>query len=193
MMDKHRVHLETYGAEEKAVSRGDLVRAGVFTEFSVLGVTRPLIQAYTLRLACTNGATTQDIFDQYQFGSGGDGDDVWQWFRQMGKKAYRSLGKIVERWQELRSQRVPEGQRAEMLEAWIKEARLSEDVAEAVQARAINEPPHNQYDILNLVTWAQSHVITEPSEISRTMRRVSEIQAHAHTGRICPLCHVSRN
>lgn len=193
LMDSHRVHLETIGAQEKAVSRGDLVRAGVLTDFSVMGVTRPHIQSYCQRLICSNGATTQDIFEDFRFGSGGEGDDMWQWFRDMTKKAYRSLGKIVDRWQHLREMRIPEGQRAEMLEAWMKEARLPEQVQMAVQARAVNEPPRNRYDMVNLLTWAQSHVITEPAAVSRTMRRVSVMQTHEHAGRICPLCHVSRN
>ena len=86
LLDHHRVHLETIGAEEKAVARGDLVRAGVLTDFSVMGITRPLIQSYTLRLACTNGATTQDIFDEFRFGSGGEAGDLWQWFRDPSRK-----------------------------------------------------------------------------------------------------------
>ena len=79
-----------------------------------------------------------------------------------------------------------------MLEALLKEARITGENAEAVRARAIEEPPTNNYDLVNLVTWASSHVIREPQRIQRTLGTAASFTAEQEHARICSVCHARR-
>lgn len=63
--------LEVMGAREEAVARGDLVRAGAVVTFSPVGTALPSVQSYVVRLACTNGATSDDVLRNFQWTGGG--------------------------------------------------------------------------------------------------------------------------
>lgn len=194
-LPNHVVRLETIGTEEKPVSRGDLVRAGVLTQFSVLGATLPTIQTFVVRLACTNGATTMDVFSEFAFSGGGhgeDGGDFQHWLKLKSRAAYRSLDKVVNRWIELTHEVVAPADRADLLAHWIKESRVPPEIVPAIQALALNEPPQNQYDMMNLITYATSHFNMEPVAISRTLDRVAGIQSQEHHRKLCPTCNRAR-
>jgi hypothetical protein len=190
ILGNYSAMLEVVGDQRQAVRRGDLVRAGAIVTFSPIGTVRPLVQSYVLRLACTNGMTSKTVLAEYH--SGGEGDNIWQWFRQSVQSACQALGEIVNRYQEMTRERIPADQRAAMLEALLKEAKISGEDAEAVRARAMEEPPRNTYDLLNLVTWASSHVIRKPHRIQRTLDTAASFTAEQEHARICPVCHARR-
>jgi len=196
----HRVNLfgqysamiEVVGEQRQPVVRGDLIRAGAMVTFSPISTVRPAVQSYVLRLACTNGMTANNVLREFQFGGGGEGDDIWQWFRQSLREAYRSLNAIVNRYQEMRNERIPANQRAEMLEAMLRDARITGEDADAIRARAIEEPPRNTYDLVNLLTWASSHVVREPARIRRIQTTVATFSSESEHRQVCPICHRSR-
>ncbi|GAI71208.1 unnamed protein product, partial [marine sediment metagenome] len=73
------VHLEIVGARQEAVAQGDLVQAGVELGFSTMGTVAPFVRGFAMRLSCTNGLTSSTIFDEFTFGTGGEGDDaIWE-------------------------------------------------------------------------------------------------------------------
>ncbi|MFQ5811424.1 MAG: hypothetical protein ACE5JM_17540, partial [Armatimonadota bacterium] len=98
----HTVRIETMGTQERAVRVGDLVRAGTMTQFSPLGLTEAVVQAYNVRLVCTNGMTTTDVVREFRMTGGrggpGEGDDIWQFFRRSNRDAYRAFGQVVDRY-----------------------------------------------------------------------------------------------
>ncbi len=191
------VTLEVVGVEEKPVVRGDLVRAGALVSFSPIGSINPTVQAYVLRLSCTNGATAQDVVRNFGFGGGsgggGEGDDVWQWFRRSVDEAAKAIGPIVTRWQELRDERISPQDRAALLEALLKEAHISGPMAQAVRELALEHPPQNHYDLLNLMTSAASHTLTEPTQRLALMGATSRYAARGSTHeQVCPACRRRR-
>ena len=195
----HRVNLfgysatiEVVGEQRQPVVRGDLIRAGALVTFSPINTVRPAVQSYVLRLACTNGMTANNVLREFHFGNGGEGDDIWQWFRQSLREAYRSLNAIVSRYREMRNERVPADQRATMLEAMLKDARITGEDADAIRARAIQEPPRNTYDLVNLLTWASSHVVREPARIRRIQNTVAAFSNESEHRQVCPICHRAR-
>jgi len=196
----HRVNLfgqysamiEVVGEQRQPVVRGDLIRAGALVTFSPINTIRPTVQSYVLRLACTNGMTANNVLKEFQFGGGGEGDDIWQWFRQSLRDAYRSLNAIVNRYREMRNERIPADQRAAMLEAMLRDARITGEDADAIRARAIEEPPRNTYDLVNLLTWASSHVVREPARIRRIQTTVATFSSEAEHRQVCPICHRNR-
>jgi len=194
--DYHRVSilgnysamLEIVGTKQEAVRRGDLVRAGAMVSFSPINMVRPRVQSYVLRLACTNGVTSKTVLAEFT-GGGGEGDDVWQWFRQSVRAAYQSVGTIVNRYKEMVRERVPANQRAAMLEELLRQAGITGKEAEAVRAQAIQEPPHNSYDMMNLITWASSHIVRSPEKIQRALNASATFVSESEHARVCPLCH----
>jgi len=185
--------IELLGDKEEAVAKGDLIKAGVFLEFSPIGTIKPMVQSYAMRLACTNGATSNSVLREFTFtgGEGGEGDGIWQWYRKSIKEAYRGFSKIVTSYQKMISEGVKPEDRAQMLEAMLKAAGIKGMFAEAVRARALETPPQNAFDMHNLITWASSHLLTEPAQIRRALTAGAHFSDETAHRTACPVCHRS--
>ena len=179
--------LEIIGTKQEAVRRGDMVRAGAMVSFSPINTVLPMVQSYVLRLVCTNGAISKTVLTQFT-GGGGEGDDIWQWFRQSVQAAYQSIGNIVNRYREMVQERIPADQRAAMLEELLRQAGITGKEAEAVRAQAIQNPPRNSYDMVNLITWASSHIISSPPQRHRALNAGATFTSESQHATICPLC-----
>ena len=197
LLPHHTVQLEIVGADTGVVGVpgthervNDLVRAGVSIGFSPIGTIQPLIQSYVSRLVCTNGMVTTDVLRQFTFG--GEGDNVWQFFRQGIRDSYGAMGRIVERWNQLAAEQVAPQDRAMILTALLKEAGFSKETALAVQSRALEEVPGTMYDMLQLVTWGSSHVERDPMRVVRAQRAAGRFHAAETHDRLCPTCRRTR-
>jgi len=194
--DYHRVSilstssaiLEIVGAKQEAVRRGDLVQGGAMVSFSPINVIMPSVQSYVLRLACTNGQTSRHVLANYT-GGNGEGDNIWQWFRSSTRAAYQAMGNVVNRYREMIQERVPPNQRAGMLEELLRQAGITGKEAEAVRAQAIQEPPRNAFDMMNLITWASSHIIRSPDKVQRALTATATFVSESEHSSTCPLCH----
>ena len=83
------------------MSRGDLIQAGAQVTFSLIGTVDPLVQSYVVCLACTNGMTSNTVIREFHFSGGGEGDNIWQWFRRSVRAACGSLDRIVVRYRQM--------------------------------------------------------------------------------------------
>ena len=187
----HTVSLDVASPKEMVVSRGDLVRAGANITFSPIGVTTPLVVPYTLRCECTNGMTTSDILREYKFtgGDGGGGGSFYPWLNKSIRLASNCLGDIIKRWRKLQAENIPDGQRAAMLTALLREARITGEVAAAINSRALEHPPENSFDLFNLITWGASTVEMEPKEVFRLRGAADKSYQEEAQKRLCSLCH----
>lgn len=196
-LPNHTVQVQTLGVEERAVAVNDIVRAGTLTQWSPIGVTAPLVQAFDVRLVCTNGMTHMDVLQEFSFGGSGgagEGDNLWQWFRQASRRAYQAIGPITERYQQLMAEEVPAEDRAAIINALLKSMRASKEVIDAVNARALEAPPNNSWEVLNLGTWATTHVMEEPAHILRGQKALTDWTVEETHMRTCPTCNIpSRN
>ena len=197
LLPHHSVQLEVIGAETGIVGVpgthervNDLVRAGVSIGFSPIGTIQPLVQSYVSRLVCTNGMVTTDVLRNFTFG--GEGDSVWQFFRESIHDAYGAMGRIVERWNQLAAEAVAPEDRAMILTALLKEAGFAKETVEAVRARALEEVPGTMYDMLQLVTWGSSHVERDPMRVVRAQRAAGRFHAAETHERRCPTCRRTR-
>ncbi len=196
------VDLEIVGIDKAAVTRKDLIRAGAMVKFSPLGITNPSVQSFVLRLECTNGMTSTTVLREYSFGGGGghgghggDGekkDGLWPWFRKGLKDAYASYEKIVERYQQMLQDEIPENERAMILEAMIKEAGLKDDVAATIRTMAIDRPIRNSYDVLNLITYATSHLLDDAKQVNKARKASEVFQDNDTHALFCPVCKKGR-
>jgi hypothetical protein len=177
--------IEVIGEKREPVTRGDLVRAGAMVKFSPIGTIRPMIQSFVMRLVCTNGAIDSQVLREY---TGGEGDDIWQWFRASIKSAYGSLGDIVNRYREMMKDRISAEQRALVLEDLLKRAKISGEVADAVRARALQEPPRNAYEMMNLITWVSTHLLKEPARIQQARSVAADFVSEENHHTYCPVC-----
>jgi len=167
------------------------VQAGVKIDFAPMGTVDPRVQSYAMVLACTNGVTSNTILADFTGGGGGEGDDIWQFFRQSIRGAYGAFGQVVEGWRVLRKERIPAGDRASMLEALIRASKMPREAAEAVRAMAIQRPPANAWEMQNLITFASSHLLEEPQHIERAQKVAADFADEERHARTCPLCHRS--
>lgn len=194
LLPHYEVVVDVAGSKTLAVAKGDIVRAGASVKFSPLGTIEPLVQSYVNRLACTNGAVSLDVLRTYRAngGGGGEGDSVWQWFRESVKEAYKSVTGIVEQWQNLRKENLSDKDRAMVLEGLIRDAKLDTDTAKAVRALAVETPPHNTYDAMNLITYASSHLMEDPRAIVRARSTAATFANSQFHSRVCPVCRAKR-
>ena len=185
------VSLEIVGEKTQPVVRGDLVRAGVKVDFSPMGIVTPVVQSYAIVLNCTNGATSNVVLAEFRGGrgGGGEGDDIWQWFHSSIKRAYNSFDQVVGQWKKLQSENIPPADRPRILAALLKKAQITGEIADAVMAMAVENPPRNAWDMHNLITYASSHLLTVPRQVDRTQRTAADFADEATHTRSCPLCH----
>lgn len=193
ILDNMVASLEVIGDRRQPVIRGDLIQAGAQVTFSPIGTVDPLVQSYVVRLACTNGMTSNTVIREFHFGGGGEGDNIWQWFRRSIRDAYGSLDRIVVRYRQMMDERIAPSDRAMILEALLREAKISGKDAEAVRALAIEESPENSYQMMNLITRASSHLIELPQRVRQAQLAVANYTYEHEHARICPLCHATRN
>ena len=188
------VSLEVVGERRQPVNRGDLIQAGANIAFSPMGTVEPLVQSYVLRLACTNGMTSNTVLREFHFsGGGGEGDNIWQWFRRSVRDAYGSLDRVVGRYRQMDGEHIAPEDRATMLEAILREARLTGRDADAIRALAIQSPPETSYDMMNLISYASSHIIEAPHQVRRAQLTVANYTHEDEHARVCPVCHSRRN
>lgn len=187
-IDNKTVQLEVITAQEVPVHRGDLIKAGAMVQMSPLGITTPMVQSFAVVLACTNGATTNNVLDDFSYGSDGDGN-LFSWLRKSVRKSFRAVQKIGEAWRKMGEENILPEERAMVLEAMIKEAKLPPEIAEAVRARAIANPPETAYDVMNHITYASSHLLEVPRDIIRAQRAVAQFNDESQHSRLCPVCH----
>ncbi len=196
ILDDLVVNIEVIGEKREPVSRGDLVQAGASVTFSPMGTVDPSVMAFALRLVCTNGQTHNHVLREFHWGGGGgsdDGGDVWQWFRRSTRDAYNALNPIVERYRQMMQEEVTPADRAMILEAMLREAKITGEAANAVRAMAIENPPQTSYDIMNLITNASSHLLSEPKQVIRARKAIETYTDETSHARVCPVCHSRRN
>jgi len=136
---------------------GDPFRSGIHLRFSTTGLTAPAIQPYMVRLWCLNGALHGEFLDQWSRGYG-EGDEIYQYFRQgMEEAAQRTRG-IMGRYAGMVQEIDGGGQgRRAAVEGLIHAARLPAGQANDVRDRAIVDPPVTHLDVWNLLTANASH------------------------------------
>jgi hypothetical protein len=199
-LDNFVVSLEIVGDRRESVAVGDLVQAGANVTFSPLGTVNPTVRSFALRLFCTNGAVHTEVLREYRYGGGGGGGDeggngggdIWNWFRQSAREAYNSLPNVVNRYRVLLNEGIEPDQRASMLEALLRESRISGADADAVRALALERPPENSYDMMNLLTYATSHVFENVHHVRRAQLAIADYTSAEEHARVCPVCHQAR-
>ncbi len=189
--EQYTATIEIVGEKREPVVRGDLVRAGALVNFSPIGTIEPSVQSFVLRCACTNGMVDNQILREFTYGGGGggEGDDIWQWFRRALHDAYGSLEPIVNRYREMIKDRIPPAQRALILEDMLHRANITGDLADVIRTRAIAEPPRNAYEMLNLFTFASSHLTREPAQVQRLRSVAANFTSEDMHPGYCPMCH----
>jgi hypothetical protein len=168
---------------------GDPFRAGVHIGFNQMGMTSPVIEPYLLRLVCRNGAIHAEYLHE-EWGRGfGEGDELWQWFRDGFVQSDLAVNNVMTKYSEMIGQTIEAGDRSAVVEGYIRNARLGGDDANAMRAQAINEPPRNQYDLFNMATATATHRRNKSlSEMLKQQRRAAgNVGTHHHQG-YCPTC-----
>lgn len=182
------VQLEVSGAQEQAVVPGDLVRGGILTRFSPIGFIDPMVQPRVERLVCTNGATSFEVLREFHLGND-DIADFDHWLASSLTDAYGSFTHIVDQWRELTQHTIDPTQRALVLTGLLKKARVPARIADIVYAEAIERTPETAYDMLQLLTWATSHVIEDPERVIRAQAAAANFAEESSHARHCPTCN----
>ena len=178
------------GLHQFLPSGGDPFRAGVHIHTNPMGLSAPEIEPFTYRLICLNGAVhTQYLHDAWGRGFG-EGDEVWQWFRDGLQASDMAVGNIMGKYAEMIGETIEPNARAAVVEGYARQARLGNEDKQALREQAMNEPPRNMYDLFNLATATATHRGHKSlQEMLNHQRRATAntTTADAH-GHYCPTC-----
>jgi len=169
---------------------GDPFRAGVHIHTNPMGLSAPQIEPFTYRLVCLNGAVhTEYLHDAWGRGFG-EGDELWQWFRDGLQASDMAVGNIMGKYAEMIGETIEPNARAAVVEGYARQARLGTEDRQALREQAMNEPPRNMYDLFNLATATATHRGHKTlQEMLNHQRRATAntTTADAH-GHYCPTC-----
>ena len=178
------------GTHSSLPDGGDPFMGGAHIRVNALGLEAPLIEPYMVRLVCTNGA----IHAEYISGRGdkgyGEGDEIWQWFRDGMTAAAGAITPIMNTYSNMLGHEIPEGeQRMLAVEGMIRQTRLPRDMAQAVRDSAIANPPKTMYDLFNMLTEVSTHHTKGLENQVKYMRRAGEQATPDQMALYCPTCH----
>lgn len=169
---------------------GDPFRAGVHLKFSPMGVVRPLIEPYMVRILCRNGAIHAEYLSEFGGTGYGEGDDMWQWFRQGLDHVGGAIDDVMSKYGQLVAEPIPEGEeRMLAVNGMIRAARLPVHMADAIRDQAIANPPRTAFDMFNLMTYTATH---QAKGFEQQLRAMTKAGANAEPGvhsQWCPACH----
>lgn len=200
--DFHRVYpdtqarsltLQAVGDRVESVVKGDRVQAGVSVAFSPIGTVETKISSFSLVLACTNGMTLMEAEQEYTYtggnGGGQDANGFWEWFQGNLRRAYDGITVQTQRFREMREHRISPNERAAALEGMLRQSHISGELAEAIRGRALAAPPHNAWELMNLVTWGTTHATQDYQVVRRSHRALSDFTRNVAVHKVCPLCN----
>lgn len=169
---------------QEHVVKGDIVQSGVHLAFGVTGMPTPSVEAYILRLACLNGATSTEFTGQFRASSSGDGPGLWDWLKDTILIAAGTLSKEVARLRALRE--IPlDGNTSAVVESLFAEQRLPRGAREVIAAMVMDRRPQTVYDLYNIITEAGSHRVDRREQVLALAHAAGGFAAHAER---CPMC-----
>ena len=182
------VQIELVGSRSETVGVGDIIRSGVMVRFNPLGLTDPSVSPFGLRLVCSNGMTSRIEFGGGELPLLAYRESPVRWIVNKCKDAYEGMADAAGEWSAMAETPLhPHGSRAILQEA-LQRAGIRGRHADMVLERAAMESPETMYDVLNLLTWVSSHLLTTPSAVVRAQNASVEYSRAAVSGR-CPACY----
>ncbi len=186
---QHSIQIESVGShvveDNIGKSKGSLIQAGVVTRFSPLGLDAPEVQNFVVRLICINGMTSTEFFNKYTTGPLAD---VIPWYQQSLIRAYAGMDGLIAKWDNLAEESLTTQERVLLLNGLLKAARVPHAETEIIHNEAMQNPPETSYEVLQLITWAASHVIEEPLAILRAQEAAASFVDSQQHVMWCPTC-----
>lgn len=178
------------GLHEFLPDGGDPFRDGVHLKFSPMGVVQPMIEPYLVRVVCRNGAIHAEYLDQFGGVGYGEGDEMWQWFRQGLDHVGASIDDVMNKYGQLVGEQIPEGEeRMLAVNGMIRTAKLPPHMGDAIRDQAMAFPTRTAFDMFNLLTQAGTH---QAKSFDQQIRAMTKAGACAEPGtheKWCPTCH----
>jgi hypothetical protein len=187
--DSFSVMLDAVGSRQTEIRVGDPASAGATVVFSPIGIKIPSVVSYIKRYWCMNGASSFNQIAEFKYTGEDGGGSFWPWFNSSVKRAYRSFDGVLNEWRALITQTITPAERAGILDALLKKSGLNPDTMHAVRAHALEQPPENAFDMMNMITWGSTHVEREPLRVLRARRAAHDFGHERTHARSCPFCH----
>jgi len=176
-------HCFTGNGNKFEVAKDDYFKYGVKVSNSPIGLVRPTVGAYAVRLVCTNGAVSVD--------------DIWHapgkyepgWLQSSIKSAKKVSTNFFEKIKALNGAKIDREHLDEVLESIYGDLSVPLGVRDYITRRVMKHGAENMYDLFNHITYIGSHYSVareNPRLISRLMDVGGAMVNHNET---CPTCH----
>jgi len=172
---------------EGEVRKGDILYGGAMINFSPIGSIAPAVQSYTVRLACTNGMTSQQFYGKWsKAGGNGDFDD---WLRSSINESKIQFNVILDGYKKLVGEVIEPDDVEAVFAQMAKFVGFTKQDLVQVKMLLLKDPPKNMWEMTNLFSYATTHLLTDPSAIGDIMWNTSRITTPEYHAKVCPQCH----
>ena len=182
------VQLEVVGTHSADVAVGDTIQSGVVIRFNPLGFTNPQVAPYGLRLVCTNGMTARTEYGGGDLPLVGCKDNPVTWIIEQCRSAYENFNCAVDDWREMREHSLHPDTKVATLARALYNAGIKGRQAAVVMDEAAKGPLETEYDILNWITWASSHILENPNTVMHAQDSAVDFTKLATTKGKCLAC-----
>lgn len=182
------VQVEVVGTRSETVRVGDVIQSGVLVRFNPLGLTNPYVAPYGLRLVCSNGMTALSEYGGGELPLVAYKDSPVTWIIEQCRSAYDGLALAAKDWRQMSEHVLEPGTWRTVLARALDDAGIRGRQAVLVMKEAMREPPETTYDILNLITWASSHILDNANSVMRVQDAAVNFTSMATDEKTCPAC-----
>jgi len=185
--DIRLTHFSITGPSASTPRTGDVVRAGLTVQNSLVGEHPIEVGVYLYRLVCSNGAiSAQNLF---KWSRRHDQEDFMGWFASASQNAVNSFNHEFDHLQKL-SEIPMRGYMSDVLSSFFDEYSIPVSLREDLMSSIIAEGKADSlYDIWNAVTYVASHskkLVDNPMGVRRLMKVAGDMLVNKA---VCSECH----
>lgn len=178
--------LSVFGPKQDEVQPGDIMRGGVTVSFSLIDAAPFEVTATTLRLVCTNGATSSE--SHYRASRKTPQSDVIEWLGRAVQAAWASLQNEFEAYKRAGEQKLSDHV-GMTVDSIFTEYQVPLAVRDDVRDLLLENETHSIYDVANAITQVGSNdpdILNDARSLLRMMSIGGRLVRH---GDVCPTCY----
>lgn len=178
------IRLSAVLPHESQPRKGDPWKGGVTYTASQVTGRPPVIEAFLLRLVCTNGMVAPESLQRFSWRS--DTGEFEEWVEESTSRAYEIVGAKMDKVRVL-TQITFDGHTSEALASIFDRYGLSQATRDQVLKTIIDQGGDTMYDVLNAMTFVASHgegIADNPLRARKLMAAGGDLVEHA----VCPEC-----
>ena len=184
--DYELMTFSVFGPKHEEISEGDIYQGGVTVSFSLVDAAPFEVRASTLRLVCTNGATSSEL--HYRASRKTPQSDVIEWLGKAVQAAWAEIKSEFDAVKRSATQRL-EDHVGMTIDSIFTEFQVPLAARDDIRDVLLSQETHTIFDVANAITAVGSNdpdILGDPRALLRMMGIGGRLTRH---GDVCPTCY----